>query len=282
MSNLEPTIRINVDVTNPGQFFACCGLLELAHRLWPTTEGWFDAGRFLLSVPSVTDTEIIGTCLTVLRKCILQADDSRGKDAVHPIRITYESHVDLMLDWWIDQNGNKGPFKLWAGQQTSLRIMQALRNALPSPSDISCGELFDQGAALTGRFGVDPRAAWNALDSGFSPNTQHMEVYSYPAVELLAAVGLQGFRPREIIRETRQHAYATQTRTTRSSDQQEIARNPSWQYATWSSSLPSSVARVASAGIVSTGRTAKYRFEIAARGSYKGFRFAISTIGDES
>ena len=37
----EP-IRITVDPTNPGQFFACCGLLELADRLWPGAEGWFE------------------------------------------------------------------------------------------------------------------------------------------------------------------------------------------------------------------------------------------------
>jgi CRISPR-associated protein Csb3 len=41
MRELEPQITMNADVTNPGQFFACCGLLELAHRLWPGTEAWF-------------------------------------------------------------------------------------------------------------------------------------------------------------------------------------------------------------------------------------------------
>jgi len=39
-------IRVNVDPTNPGQFFACCGLLELADRLWPGAEGWFEKGEF--------------------------------------------------------------------------------------------------------------------------------------------------------------------------------------------------------------------------------------------
>jgi len=42
MSYPGPSIRVNVDVNNPGQFFACCGLLELADRLWPGAEGWFD------------------------------------------------------------------------------------------------------------------------------------------------------------------------------------------------------------------------------------------------
>ena len=41
MSDTKPNITVNVDVTNPGQFFACCGLLELADRLWPGAEGWF-------------------------------------------------------------------------------------------------------------------------------------------------------------------------------------------------------------------------------------------------
>src|SRR2546426_582302 len=36
------SVRINVDPSNPGQFFACCGLLELADRLWPGAEGWFE------------------------------------------------------------------------------------------------------------------------------------------------------------------------------------------------------------------------------------------------
>src|SRR2546426_398621 len=48
MKNPEPTIRIKVNVTNPGQFFGCCGLLELADRLCPGTEAWFDDLNFNL------------------------------------------------------------------------------------------------------------------------------------------------------------------------------------------------------------------------------------------
>lgn len=46
MNNPEPSICVNVDPTNPGQFFACCGLLELADRLWDGAEGWFRDGKF--------------------------------------------------------------------------------------------------------------------------------------------------------------------------------------------------------------------------------------------
>jgi CRISPR-associated protein Csx14 len=37
----DPDISVNVDVRNPGQFFACCGLLEVSSRIWPDSEGWF-------------------------------------------------------------------------------------------------------------------------------------------------------------------------------------------------------------------------------------------------
>src|SRR6266700_1264826 len=40
------SIRVAVDPSNPGQFFACCGLLELAARLWPGAEGWFEGPEF--------------------------------------------------------------------------------------------------------------------------------------------------------------------------------------------------------------------------------------------
>jgi CRISPR-associated protein Csx14 len=37
----DPDLTLAVTPRNPGQFFACCGVLELASRLWPGSEGWF-------------------------------------------------------------------------------------------------------------------------------------------------------------------------------------------------------------------------------------------------
>ena len=42
----ESSLCIHTDLTNPGHFFACCGLLELANRLWPGSTGWFEASNF--------------------------------------------------------------------------------------------------------------------------------------------------------------------------------------------------------------------------------------------
>src|SRR5262245_36342044 len=54
MGELKPSISVNVDPTNPGQFFACCGLLELADRLWPGAEGWFASDGTAFHLRSLT------------------------------------------------------------------------------------------------------------------------------------------------------------------------------------------------------------------------------------
>ena len=59
MSYPEATIRVTVDPANPGQFFACCGLLELADRLWPDAEGWFADAQFCIACSGIL-TELIG------------------------------------------------------------------------------------------------------------------------------------------------------------------------------------------------------------------------------
>src|SRR5256714_3057079 len=46
MTSIEASTHITVDPANPGQFFACCGLLELADRLWQGAEAWFEKREF--------------------------------------------------------------------------------------------------------------------------------------------------------------------------------------------------------------------------------------------
>ena len=51
MSGFPPNVSIPVDLSNPGQFFACCGLLELADRIWPkaAVRARFEPRHFLLT-----------------------------------------------------------------------------------------------------------------------------------------------------------------------------------------------------------------------------------------
>ncbi|HEV8259693.1 MAG TPA: hypothetical protein VGQ19_02920 [Burkholderiales bacterium] len=253
MRTPTPSFSVKVDATNPGQFFACCGLLELAHRRWRGAEGWFDNNRFNVCADAAPGTDIPQECLTWLRDSTFSRADDRGEKAIRAVQLVHADGLSLTLDWWIDWHGKKTALKLWAGNQTSIGILEMLRDGLPRA--VSHDDLFDASEPLSGRFGVDPRAAWNALDVGFSPNEQQMDASTYPAVELLAAVGLQGFRPRE----DSEHAC--------------------WRYATWNVPCSPPVARAASAAVIPAGEVHHYRFGIVARGSYKGFGFARPTGG---
>jgi len=208
MKNPEP-IRINVDVSNPGQFFACCGLLELADRLWAGAEGWFGTSVFHLRTDGT-----LRDLLTRLTRCTpRQLDQVCGHIPVKPIIAPLELVLDgatpqlLLIDFWMRVASIKGnvqavsnpPWNCWSGHQTPLRIWLPLRDALKTildeKSDDELLSLFTLPRPLTGRFGFDSAAGWNTLDLGFSPNDQGMPVNSSPAAELLAAIGIQRFRP---------------------------------------------------------------------------------------
>ena len=102
---------------------------------------------------------------------------------------------------------------------------------------------------MSGRFGLDPRSAWTPLDFGSSPNIQDRDVYTYPVTELLAAVGLQGFRLRQVA--PREYAY--------------------WL---WHVPLPLVAARAASGGALKEMCGPAFRFQIVKRNkSYSAFTY---------
>ena len=79
MSDRQANITIPVDLTNPGQFFACCGLLELADRLWPRAEGWFEKRGFCIH--TVDRTRTLSELLSEARSMIFYVgDDSESDD----------------------------------------------------------------------------------------------------------------------------------------------------------------------------------------------------------
>jgi hypothetical protein len=263
----EPNIRINVDVTNPGQFFACCGLLELADRLWSGAEGWFTADEFCV-LCSGSLHSLLDAILKNLPEEVLRVSNALDvKPLFAPLRFSFERESSLTLDAWVTITTAKGavistanpPWNFWSGQQTSLRIWTALRAALiellkdfdPEASR----DLFQQRLLLSGRFGFDPGPAWNALDVGFSPNEQGIRVESSPAVELLAAVGVQRFRPRISKRRDR------------------------FDYFTWGIPLTPSVAAAAAAGAISFHPGGAYRSRVVSRGQYAALGYSTLLTG---
>lgn len=80
---VTPTDSIPVDITNPGQFFACCGILELADRLWPGATGWFEGSHFQLSaegsletiMKTLADSTVTNTMTSAQRMRLMELSD---------------------------------------------------------------------------------------------------------------------------------------------------------------------------------------------------------------
>ena len=254
MSRKIPDIVLDVDVRNPGQFFACCGVLETASRMWPDSEvqGWFEGAEFCVLVPDVRDSLRALTDRLVTTKPLVQpcSDTSRFDANIAPV---WFEPVKLRLDWWLASSGASAAdpaFKLWAGNQgIGQNIFPALERALPRVigRDAPPGrDLLRRRTPMSGRLGIDPGPAWDSLDVGFSPNEQKLDVDTAPFTEVLGAVGLQRFRP---------------------------ARTGSRRlaFAVWFEPLPMIAARAAAACALS-GR--RYSFAVNRRGNYKSFGHA--------
>jgi CRISPR-associated protein Csb3 len=194
---------------------------------------------------------LIGAAVDTLREADVEAiTDGPCEKSVAPIRIGY-GDSSLELDWWLDRFREKAErLKCWAGQQTSLSITSELKQLLPADAG---EDLLNYTAMTTTRFGVDPRSAWNAADVGYSPNEQGQEAATFPAVEMLAAVGLGGFRPEK--------------RTERSGTEW-------YTYALWPQPLSRTVARLACCAPWDGLGASAYRFQLGKRGNYKVFRFS--------
>ena len=258
MNNPEPTIRINVDLTNPGQFFACCGLLELADRLWPGAEGWFERGVFQVAGQGSLH-DLLANLVMDPPEAITTLDNGLSvKSLIAPLRFSFDGGAthSITLDAWMQIRSERGqvtaasnpPWNFWSGQQTSMGIWLGLRTALAEQLQTlrldQFESLYDERIFMSGRFGFDPGAAWNALDVGFSPNEQGMKVASSAAVELLADVGIQRFLPR--IADDRQ----------------------CFDYFTWGSPLSPMVAAPAAAGALRVPPFSHLRCRVVSRGSY--------------
>ncbi len=178
-------VRINLDPCNPGQFYACCGLLELLELRGAYTHSHFELDRLLLHKATfVLATELsvdLPDIVTSLKKVKCRAvprgnvasngdgpadsDEPKTKDSTAPVAICF-SEGTLTLDWWLDGFwSNNSDLKLWAGNQSSLQIWTKL--CVLIPATIEPATIFQAAEMAKGRFGVDPRSAWEALDLGY-------------------------------------------------------------------------------------------------------------------
>src|SRR5438552_1772322 len=143
MSHSEGNIYVNVDVTNPGQFFACCGLLELADRLWPGVEGRFENGdrTFVISGSQTLDKLIKATATAELIH-------TRPSDLYSSPLVIAAPFRPLSIDWWETDLTGARDLKVWAGTMESFGIAQAMQHAMRDPR-FRDANLFDVAIVVT-------------------------------------------------------------------------------------------------------------------------------------
>jgi len=202
MNPPDPTFAIEVDVSNPGQFFACCGLFEFAHRLWPGAEAWFEPGRFLVRCPAAPERALEALVDACSNAELIQLDPE--DNAASPIVVG--PPFDLRLDWWRDEMAGGKQLKVWAGSMRNVRIARAMQHAMRAIEPANLPRMFAHGTVVRDPdqpvnkvepFYFDARRGRNArsLDIGFTPDALEMTSTAFPAVEFLCLVGLQRFRP---------------------------------------------------------------------------------------
>ncbi|MET0659801.1 MAG: type I-U CRISPR-associated protein Cas8c [Steroidobacteraceae bacterium] len=298
MSGLRPVSSVRIDLRNPGQFFACCGLLELADRIAPGTQGLFEGKSFSLVSTGTTATAGVKEITEALLGCTLsntmtaeqvrRFDElSMGKNGGQERTVASldeKKHLEklrreeplllhepfrLRLDWFQDSNAGGSRFKTWAGQQSVLDIALSMKQAMEltdwrtgAPEEWMSKSV--GGCGLPFNFDSDLGGQGSALDIGFSLDplaasaATRIDTNARPFLELLAFIGLQRFRPR-LMRENR------------------------YLYCTWNHPLPPELAAVAACGMLPSAVAAAFEFRLLHRTQYlKSFLPAIPYSGDSS
>lgn len=281
-----PNICLRVDPTNPGQFFACCGLLELAARAYGDATGAFgeangartfeiettresDASDLIkrLSECSITST-LSPVELSRLKVLLNKSKDSltaseTAEKALLKVkwdreRIHFGTSFDVWIDWWNDEITGGSRFKTWAGKQLVWEILDALQRSLRTRewnAKTSADCLFERfsDGNLPLYFDADIGAHSSSIDVGFSLDALSIRSSVRAVIELAALVGLQRFRPR----------YSRDAVT----------------YTVWRTPLSPLLASVAAAGVFTEQSSETNEFGILFRSKYlKSFLPAHQTI----
>lgn len=223
--------RIPVDLFNPGQVFACLGLMEASDQLLGTASAGFDwhdpaDTGFMLSADGDADPvahvlEFLGQAAVAAIAPAGSAHDTRkwnvpteplaaGDDcfpfpdpsspATLPERLTDRAGRSLTIEHWGDAT-DRDNVKFWAGAGGYPGVA-LLRDALDLVRDRIGGAVADPfalAAPQSSSFRFDWRRDYIPMDVGFSPNDHpELTMVGFPLVEILAAIGLQNARPRRL------------------------------------------------------------------------------------
>ncbi len=193
---------VSVDLGNPGQLLACGGLLEAADRLWRESfvTGWFEDEQFRVNAPGgISDLlKWLGAASVTGVEGYSYAGP--GDDAVV---LKWPGGQRWCLNSWSGEDFGRTRIKTFAGQMKASVILAYLldwaRGYGLDAEHSDDTSLFNLAPTTirASLFGLDARKGRAAVDVGFSPDALKINAENFPAVELFAAIGLQGFRPKE-------------------------------------------------------------------------------------
>lgn len=220
---------IPVDLFNPGQVFACLGLLEAADILLGDAEGgfdWSDEADTRFHLRAAGEENPVAAVLQFLAQAEVKAVAPNGSTngtkkwkietielkqgapfpfpdppspATLPALLETNGRV-IAIDYWGDAT-TRDNVKFWAGSagypgaglaRDALDLVRdRLTDAVEDPFSIS--------ALQSSSFRFDWRRDYIPLDAGFSPNDHgNVRMVGYPVVEILAAIGLAHARPHRL------------------------------------------------------------------------------------
>lgn len=236
MNNNAFETRLQVDLRNPGHFFACCGILHSADRLFKIARGNFDGSEF--SIWTERKDPIHAIVDEASRIEIQPVDKSED-----PLDLT--GKIDTHLDFW-NHFDNRPLVKLFAGQEKSHDVVGRWIEHMKAGRSGSTNELWES-SAIDVPSGFDTHTSWNTLDVGFSLNVQNMKRRSFPLVEFFAYLGVQTYGWR--------HKRASEE----------------YCYSVWTVPLPSIVAKAAAAGALEFPGTRYFKTSTKKSGQKKTF-----------
>ncbi len=282
-------ITIPVDLTNPGQFFACCGLLELASRIDENAEGCFGENEFYLaaecslqSILTIIQQSIITNTMSSVQRARIEElgamskkqreatpgleDEKKTLESLRrELPIVFNGSVPLCIDWFCDDFAGGSRFKTWAGQQSVLDIAQAMQQGLHAAA-IDCADALwnsIRNVGLPFNFDSELGGQGSALDIGFSfdplagSEITRIKGTCKPALELLCFIGLQRFRPSEVKGKNR------------------------YIYAAWNTPVPASIASALGCAKITPSPCPVFEFPLLYRTKYlKSFLPAQPYQGD--
>ncbi len=268
----ETTIVLRADVANPGHFFACCGLFELASCLAPDVLAYFkqDTGtkqwRFLITGAVEKNRSILtlSSLLTRISETEITAIEPAD---VKMTALGFGNPFNMVVDWWRYEGGPIGKLKPWAGQMSVFSIANDMKQALKKEIAYHAGNLenilFVPSVANAGQpYYFDANYAVNAQsqDVGFSVDKLgkggfKLKTVTMPAVELLCLIGLERARPLLSVDEKGKERF--------------------YDYRVWDTPLPSSLIPAVIAGVLPINHQ-RLRFSNPSRArDYRAFMPAI-------